>query len=643
MSTLNGFNVAAEGISLVLAIIMVYLAIATRPKKSRGFYIFLAGGIVSCINMVFHIALIVFLRGAVIIKSLPYRLLVSGYYITYLIILLMIFSYAFGLAYRGKGSTGSLVIFCFSFSTVYLVVAAIIIASGTYMHIIGNFVRLSNHFYFNVVFGILDAVAIGLMTIHNKEMIPQVVRRYVGVSFFAEIILLLAQLYQPRTVFLGITFVLPLLLCYILFHASIFDELTGCQGKPALENHFNQVSKKCKGCTVIYVRFPRLQNDGNSRLRETMKTMTSMEARKLERANHDAIAYLIDGSTFAVIFENRDDKLTEYTIDAILKSLNNAMDEWKFSNRPEYRMAVIGPEITVSTFSAMESLISYLFEEADIRKSWFIRATEDDYAAAMQRRRIQEEIIDIRNKGNLDDERVVVYVQPIYDVNQKSYRTAEALMRLEVAGEIIYPQTFVPLAESMGCIHTLTRIILNKVCRQVYLMQDYYDFDAISVNVSLSEFMDYDLHDELLEIIEHNGISSEKIRLEMTESMTSAEIDAITHNMREFNKAGIHFYLDDFGTGYSNLERIISLPFKTIKFDKSLLYKSEDDPILRQLIVNMVEVFKSHGMVVLIEGVETDNQSDISVEIGFEYIQGFKYAMPLPINDVVNFFDKKVG
>ena len=153
--------------------------------------------------------------------------------------------------------------------------------------------------------------------------------------------------------------------------------------------------------------------------------------------------------------------------------------------------------------------------------------------------------------------------------------------------------------------------------------------------------MDYCLHDELIEIIKDNGIPCDKIRLEMTESMTSDEEDAIKHNMDEFNVAGIHFYLDDFGTGYSNLERIVSLPFKTIKFDKSLLYKSMDDPILLQLIRNMVEVFKSHGMIVLVEGVENQKQAELSIDLGFEFIQGFNYASPVPIDELPRYFNRK--
>ena len=66
-----------------------------------------------------------------------------------------------------------------------------------------------------------------------------------------------------------------------------------------------------------------------------------------------------------------------------------------------------------------------------------------------------------------------------------------------------------------------------------------------------------------------------------------------------------------------------------------------DDPILLRLIQNMVDVFKSHGLVVLVEGVENQKQAELSIRLGFEYIQGFNYAAPVPISNITDFFDAK--
>lgn len=129
------------------------------------------------------------------------------------------------------------------------------------------------------------------------------------------------------------------------------------------------------------------------------------------------------------------------------------------------------------------------------------------------------------------------------------------LCSLSLDGTIIYPDKFIPIAEKNNCIHTLTRIILNKVCKIVAEFEKKYDFDAITINCSSSELSNRNLFDELMAIINSNNIMPEHIRLELTESAMFDDFNMVIHNMEKLNESGIKFYLDDFGTGYSNLER----------------------------------------------------------------------------------------
>ena len=119
------------------------------------------------------------------------------------------------------------------------------------------------------------------------------------------------------------------------------------------------------------------------------------------------------------------------------------------------------------------------------------------------------------------------------------------------------------------------------------------------------------------------------------------DFNAINYNIQMLEKNGVNFYLDDFGTGYSNLERIMNFPFMTIKFDKSLLYKAISDNNMDELVEGMVNIFKKRGFILLVEGVENDEQSQYSINKGFDYIQGYKYAKPIPINELINYFSKK--
>ena len=183
--------------------------------------------------------------------------------------------------------------------------------------------------------------------------------------------------------------------------------------------------------------------------------------------------------------------------------------------------------------------------------------------------------------------------------------------------------------------------MINKVCKAIEQLSEFYDFDAISVNISSKELSNPTMYQDFLDIIEKYDIDMGKIRMEITETAMFENYDMAQRNMEILDKEGIQLYLDDFGTGYSSLERVINCPVKTIKFDKTLLYKSLDDNRMDDILTYMIEVFKKNGFVTLVEGVEDESQQQFSVDKGFDYIQGYHFAKPEPIEELKNFFSRK--
>jgi len=277
----------------------------------------------------------------------------------------------------------------------------------------------------------------------------------------------------------------------------------------------------------------------------------------------------------------------------------------------------------------------------DMNNSYFYTTTREDLEEFEEYYRISKALKDIRNSQNEDDDRVVVYAQPIYSVEKDSFRVAESLMRLKIGDSIISPDKFIPIAEQSGCIHMLSCIMINKVCKAIEQLSEFYDFDAISVNISSKELSNPTMYQDFLDIIEKYDIDMGKIRMEITETAMFENYDMAQRNMEILDKEGIQLYLDDFGTGYSSLERVINCPVKTIKFDKTLLYKSLDDNRMDDILTYMIEVFKKNGFVTLVEGVEDESQQQFSVDKGFDYIQGYHFAKPEPIEELKNFFSKK--
>lgn len=249
---------------------------------------------------------------------------------------------------------------------------------------------------------------------------------------------------------------------------------------------------------------------------------------------------------------------------------------------------------------------------------------------------------DIYRKDDLNDERVLVYCQPVLNIKTGKYDTAEALMRLRLPElGMIFPDQFIPLAEDMGFIHVLTKIILHKTCDAVKdLLAEGYEVKRISVNATMSDLRDEAFAKELSDIIEESYIPNSKIAIEVTESQSDRDFNDLKEMIDKLKGIGIKFYLDDFGTGYSNMERIMNLPFDIIKFDRSLVIASQSDKRSEEIVGKLAGMFAELHYSVLYEGVEDEEDEKRCINMHASYLQGYKYSRPIPITELKNFFSQ---
>ena len=212
-------------------------------------------------------------------------------------------------------------------------------------------------------------------------------------------------------------------------------------------------------------------------------------------------------------------------------------------------------------------------------------------------------------------------------------------MRLKLKDTgIVYPNRFIPLAEKNGYIHKLSMIILNKTCRAIREFQDEgYQLSRVSVNFSISELSSKNFMEEFRQIVERNGVDFHTIAVELTESRNDTEYELVLDRVMQFKSLGVCTYLDDFGTGYSNFDRILSLKLDVVKFDRSLLLMANKDENSQYILNYFSTAFKKLGYKVLYEGVETDEQETICVNSHADYLQGFKFSKPIPIEELKNF------
>ena len=128
--------------------------------------------------------------------------------------------------------------------------------------------------------------------------------------------------------------------------------------------------------------------------------------------------------------------------------------------------------------------------------------------------------------------------------------------------------------------------------------------------------------------------------IELTES---GYLDTNTHFQKLWDglkKNGVLVILDDFGTGYSNFDRILSLKLDVVKFDRSLLLMADQDANSRFMLDYFSTAFERLGYKVLYEGVETDAQEELCIISHADYLQGYKFSKPIPIEELPRFLTR---
>ena len=282
------------------------------------------------------------------------------------------------------------------------------------------------------------------------------------------------------------------------------------------------------------------------------------------------------------------------------------------------------------------------FVESRMEMNSVHRVTPEDVEAYHRYHYIIGELGDIDAAQDMDDPRVLVYCQPVLNLHTGQYDTAEALMRLRLDKlGTVPPGEFIPLAEEFDYISTLSRIILSKTCEQIrQLTGEGYFVRRISVNFSMLDLRDPAFSEQVRGIIDSSGIPSERVAIELTESQNERDFMLVKERISELHDSGIKFYLDDFGTGYSNFDRIMELPFDIIKFDRSLVIASGADSEKRTMVSHLARMFSDAHYSVLYEGIETELDQDRCAQMCAEYLQGYKFSPPIPIERLREYFSK---
>lgn len=116
------------------------------------------------------------------------------------------------------------------------------------------------------------------------------------------------------------------------------------------------------------------------------------------------------------------------------------------------------------------------------------------------------------------------------------------------------------------------------------------------------------------------------------------DVTDVIQKMHALREIGVGFSIDDFGTGYSSLSYLRRLPLDQLKIDKSFVHDLKLDPDDQSIARTVVTLGHSLGLNVIAEGVETEQQRDILLEMGCDAFQGYFYGRPMDIDQLMQAF-----
>ena len=133
-----------------------------------------------------------------------------------------------------------------------------------------------------------------------------------------------------------------------------------------------------------------------------------------------------------------------------------------------------------------------------------------------------------------------------------------------------------------------------------------------------------------------------QINLEITETALAQNHEILAANMKKVNEMGVTFSLDDYGTGYSTITYMMTLPFKIVKIDKSILWSSFQNEKAMIALCASINMIKDMDMEIVVEGVESEEMATKLAELGCDYLQGFYFSKPLPEKQFKEYLTKSM-
>ncbi len=230
-----------------------------------------------------------------------------------------------------------------------------------------------------------------------------------------------------------------------------------------------------------------------------------------------------------------------------------------------------------------------------------------------------------------------LHYQPKVNLRSGRVLGAEALIRWRHPQQgLLAPAAFLPLLEGHALGLRLGNWVIETALQQIEAWLEQGLPLAVSVNISALQFKQDDFVGQLEQILlRHPRVNKGLLELEILETSSLENLQAVSQMMRECRQLGVHFSIDDFGTGYSSLTYLKHLPAETLKIDQSFVRDMLSDHEALAIVQGIIGLAAAFKRQVIAEGVETHSHGEKLLAMGCELAQGYGIARPMPAEQML--------
>lgn len=426
-----------------------------------------------------------------------------------------------------------------------------------------------------------------------------------------------------------------------LKHIALHDTLTGLRNRYYFDNELKKIAdisnRTCIDYALLYIDLDHFKviNDtqghhqGDLVLKEVAKLLT-----EIMRVND--VLCRIGGDEFAILLTKTNLAEAEVVAQDVCETVANCSFQF------DEQVYKVSCSIGISEINGKEPNANIYLQQADIamfaakekgRNRFHTFQHNDEVTHSLKQ---SFDWVQKIHSALLSDD-ITMQFQPVFDLQTREVAYYEALVRLLVDGQMVFPGDFIPSLEKAEDMNLLDRHVIGKTFS---LMHQYPELECVAINLSAQVFIDDTFLSFVQDKMYEYQIKPARIIFELTESASLSNITATQRMVNNLNELGCAFSIDDFGTGFSTFSYLKQIPAESVKIDGSFVKDMLDDPTDAVLVKAIHETAIALNKKTVAEFVENQDVLDKLIQLGVHYAQGYYLGKPMDLDKLEGYLNQ---